>query len=317
MRRVFTQLGLVVSLGVAAVPLSAQQMADPNFKSAVERPAYAKRGPRVVIDEAHTNFHTADGRYKPFADLARSDGYQVERGTQKFSRESLRGVRVLVIANALAPEASDEQSAPAFTEAECDAVRDWVHRGGSLLLIADHAPFGSAAETLARRFGVEMGKGFVFDAGNAEPGSPTTLRFSRENGLLGAHAVLEGREATEQIHSVVAFTGQSLSIAAGATPLLVLGASAREGATRADVQAALDGDALKTTSVAGRATGLALRFGKGRVVVFAEAAMFSAQVFRFTDGGVQQERQMGMNVPGTDDRQLALNVLHWLSGLLK
>jgi hypothetical protein len=27
--------------------------------------------------------------------------------------------------------------------------------------------------------------------------------------------------------------------------------------------------------------------------------------------------KIGMNVPGNDDRQLALNVLHWLSGLLK
>jgi hypothetical protein len=27
--------------------------------------------------------------------------------------------------------------------------------------------------------------------------------------------------------------------------------------------------------------------------------------------------RMGMNVPGTDNRQLALNIVHWLSGLLK
>ena len=33
---------------------------------------------------------------------------------------------------------------PAFTVAECDAVRDWVRIGGSLLLIADHVPWGDA-----------------------------------------------------------------------------------------------------------------------------------------------------------------------------
>jgi hypothetical protein len=27
--------------------------------------------------------------------------------------------------------------------------------------------------------------------------------------------------------------------------------------------------------------------------------------------------KMGMDVPGNDDRQYVLNVLHWLSGLLK
>ena len=30
-----------------------------------------------------------------------------------------------------------------------------------------------------------------------------------------------------------------------------------------------------------------------------------------------EKRAMGMNVPGNDDKQYALNVMHWLSGLLK
>jgi hypothetical protein len=42
-----------------------------------------------------------------------------------------------------------------------------------------------------------------------------------------------------------------------------------------------------------------------------EAAMLSAQV-----AGSENIR-MGMNVPGNDDRQFALNIMHWLSGLLK
>ena len=92
MRRAFAQLGLAgVAVCALAGTLAAQQMADPNFKATVDRPAYTKRGLRVVIDEAHANFHTADGRYKPFADLLRNDGYQVERGTQKFDRASLKG----------------------------------------------------------------------------------------------------------------------------------------------------------------------------------------------------------------------------------
>jgi hypothetical protein len=50
---------------------------------------------------------------------------------------------------------------PAFTPAECDAVRDWVRGGGALLLIADHVPWGDASAILARQFGVEMGLGIV------------------------------------------------------------------------------------------------------------------------------------------------------------
>ena len=54
---------------VAVVAVQAQQMADPEFKSSVEKPSYSRGGPRVMFDEAHNNFHTMDGRYKPFVTL--------------------------------------------------------------------------------------------------------------------------------------------------------------------------------------------------------------------------------------------------------
>jgi hypothetical protein len=64
--------------------------------------------------------------------------------------------------------------------------------------------------------------------------------------------------------------------------------------------------------VGGRAQGLAFSLGRGRVVVLGEAAMLSAQVFPAADGS---QGRMGMNVPGSDDKQFALNVMHWLSRL--
>jgi hypothetical protein len=296
----------------------AQQIADPNFKSQVERPAYPQSHPVVTIDEAHANYHTADGRYKPFADLLTSDGYRIVRGTKPFAKGSLHGVRVLVVANAVSPK--EDTVAPAFADAECDAVRDWVRAGGSLLLIADHAPFGAAAEALGKRFGVDMGKGFAYDRENSE-GGPTLLVSSRENGLLGDHPVVRGRDKAEEVKRIVAFTGQSLSVPAGATAIMKLGPNAYEAPTREDAAAALDagdkGPGTHAESVKGRAQGVVMAFGKGRVAIFGEAAMFSAQVVRFEEDGKPQEFQMGMNVPGNDDRQLALNLMHWLSGLLK
>jgi hypothetical protein len=50
-------------------PANPGQVADPNFDASVNKPAYKRNGPRVLFDEAHNNFHTATGRYKPFADL--------------------------------------------------------------------------------------------------------------------------------------------------------------------------------------------------------------------------------------------------------
>src|SRR5678815_137059 len=74
------------------VVLAAQQRADLGFDVSVAAPAYVKTHPRVVIDEAHNNFHTAEGRYKPFATLLRNDGYDVNAGTTTFTSASLKAV---------------------------------------------------------------------------------------------------------------------------------------------------------------------------------------------------------------------------------
>lgn len=189
--------------GVAQQNAEPQQIADPNFKLVVERPTYTSVRPLVVLDEAHGNFHTASGRYKPFADLLQADGYRLTAGTQLFTAAALQETQVLVIANALgsginAANINDPPSA--FTNAECDAVRDWVRAGGSLLLIADHAPFGATAAALAYRFGVEMGKGYAWTANNNSPEPSTTIAYSRQNGRLGEHVITRG------ITRVVAFT---------------------------------------------------------------------------------------------------------------
>ena len=284
--------------------VQAQQMADPEFNPTVANPAYSKSSPRVLFDEAHNNFHTMDGRYKPFVTLLLNDGYRVVRNRQSFSKSSLESFKVLVIANALGSEDMDEDGVanPAFTEAECDAVHDWVRGGGSLLLIADHAPFGGAAEILAKRFGVEMSKGFTYDESNSAEGNPSFIIFSRENKLLLQHPITDGRGDSEKVNKVMSFTGQSLTGPKDSYAILKLSDTAKDTPDR---------DATTSISAAGRAQALAFKFGKGRVVVQGEAAMLSAQI------AGPEKYKMGMNVPGTDNKQYVLNVMHWLSGLLK
>ncbi|HZE73629.1 MAG TPA: hypothetical protein VE135_29300 [Pyrinomonadaceae bacterium] len=295
---------LSLALLTSAMIGAAQQVADPDFNTAVAYPAYNKNLPRVLFDEAHNNFHTTAGRYKPFVDLISSDGYSVVPNRQPFSEKTLGKFKILVIANALGAEEMDDEGAdrPAFTEEECDAVRDWVRGGGNLLLIADHAPFGGAAENLAHRFGVEMSKGFTFDPQHSEPNAPSLLIFSRENKLLLDHPIIQGRSDAERIKRVVTFTGQSLKGPAGTSVFLQLADSARDKADRT---------ATTDVSVAGWGQGIAFKAGKGRVVMLGEAAMLSAQI------AGAAKLKMGMNHPGSDNKQLALNIVHWLSGLLK
>lgn len=287
----------------------AQQVADPDFDTKVARPACTKKHPKVLLDEAHNNFHTASGRYKPFADLITSDGYHVTPGTEKFSKETLKGLDVLVISNALGAPAmgSPEASNSAFTDEECDAVRDWVRGGGSLLLIADHAPMGAANAKLGERFGVDMSKGYTGDPSNydVESNNQGSIVYTRENKLLGDHSITRGRNDSEKISRVIAFTGQSLKGPAGSVAFMKLADTAIDSIPTGQ------GNERREVSAAGRAQGIAFKSGKGRVVVLAEAAMMSAQL------AGPNKVKFGMNKPGTDNRQLALNIMHWLSGLIK
>lgn len=282
----------------------AQQQADPEFNTSVARPAYKKDGPRVMFDEAHHNFHTSDGRYKPFVDLLLNDGYNVVRNRLPFAKSRLSGFKILVIANALGAEEDDDKGADssAFTEEEIAIVADWVKDGGDLLLIADHAPFGGAAMALSKRFGVNMTAGYTFDPENSVAGSPSQLIFSRENKLLNTHPITEGRGEDERLKLVRSFTGQALKGPDGSIAILKLADSAYDSPRF---------DSGLSVSVAGWAQAVALKFGKGRVVVQGEAAMLSAQI------SGPDKRTMGMNVPGNDNKQYALNLMHWLSGILK
>ena len=321
---------IVFALACSSVAFS-QQIPDPDFSPKIDAPAYTSKHPLVLIDEAHNNFHTADGRYRPFAELLRADGYRVEAAKQTFDKGI--DADVLVVSNALG---AAQPADLAFTAAECDALYKWVRRGGSLLLIADHAPFGAAAANLGARFGVNMGKGFAMDPDPQDTlDRPSILVYSDSNKLLGNHSIVRGRNDRERVHKIVAFTGQSLVPPARADVLMKIGPNAFELGERDDaakVMASLGyddnmrrvkdpdpatlADVKAKHGIGSRAQGLAMKVGKGRVVVLGEAAMLSAQVIKFEREGKPGEFKMGMNVEGTDDRQFALNVLHWLSRLL-
>ena len=301
---VVAALVILISFGAHT---SAQQVADPDFKPPITSPAYKSgRGPVVLIDEAHHNFHTATGRYQPFAELLRRDGYRVEASAVPFTKESLKRARVLVISNAIAERNVNNWTLPtdsAFTDAEIAAVREWVRAGGSLLLIADHMPMGGAAQKLGAAFGVRWNNGFalVKDQQGA-------MVFKREDGSLKDHVVTRGSKAGERVGQVATFTGSAFQVEGESEPLLVFGK---------DVVSLMPQTAWQFTpetpevAVAGWTQGATLRSGKGRVALFGEAAMFTAQL-----AGPNRQR-VGMNAPeAPQNAQFLLNVLHWLSGKL-
>lgn len=318
--RVFVVIVTLISgvcLLVASTPGSnasyAQAVADRNFNARVSRPAYEGRHPKVLFDEAHNNAATADGTYRPFVDLISSDGYQVLPNGRELSKTALSKCDILVIANPSGPQGQPDASA--FTEEESNAVKNWVDAGGSLLLIVSHLPFSAAADLLTKRLNVDITKGHTFDRSNydRESADETELLFTRTNHLLQDHAITRGRTASEGINKIITFSGTSLKGPAGSVPFLALGDTAVDVLPPARLKPASADEAPpdhKQVSAAGRAQGIAMESGKGRVVILGEAAMLTAQI-------APQGFRFGMNLPGYDNRQLALNIMHWLSGLLK
>lgn len=304
----YTILFLLIAFLITMSPAVAQQVADTSFKAKVGAPVYqAGSGPVVLIDEAHHNFHTMDGRYLAFARLLQKDGYTVKPQRGKFTSSELANARILVISNALAAENETEwnlPTPPAFDSSEIAAVGDWVEAGGSLLLIADHMPFPGAAETLAREFGVYMANGFALDA-NLENGR---MSFTRTGSSLADHVITRGRNTSERIDSVVSFTGQAFRVDGEGEALMTLG----RNTVMLMPQVAWQFSKLTPSmSASGMLQGAVIEVGKGRVAVFGEAAMFTAQL------GGPNRVPAGMNNPSApQNAQFLLNVLHWLSRLI-
>lgn len=276
---------------------AAQQVPDTGFAPPIGEPAFsAGAGPRVIIDEAHHNFHTAAGRYQTFANLLRRDGYRVSPSALPFSAKTLTNADVLVIANALHARNAGNWTLPtpsAFTPGEIAAVTTWIRDGGALFLIADHMPFPGAASDLARALGVTFSNGYA--RSRRRQGSPDL--FTRAAGTLRDHAITAG------VESVATFGGSAFRVE-NAQPLLVFDDSFDSWEV---TEAMRFPDDTPKVPVKDWFQGAVFPFGKGRVAVFGEAAMFSAQL----SGPSRQP--MGMNHPRAVQNPLLLrNILRWL-----
>jgi hypothetical protein len=288
---------LLVALNAPIPALTAQQVIDTAFRPPVDRPAFARgTGPLVLIDQSH--FNAVDStRYQPAMDLLRRDGYVVAILNGPLTPSALARVRVFVsflygssartAMNLLRQENPGITNLGAFTDAEVAVVRNWVEDGGSLLLAVDHQPAPLAAGALAGSLGVSFLNGIAYIDPSAR------LVFRRAEGTLLDHPVTHG------IDQVATFGGSAFKLDREGQPLLVLGT---------DVRMYFASDSTERP-VNGWLQGAAYTLGKGRVVIFGEAGMFTAQ---FSTPGTP----MGMNAAiARQNPQLLLNVVHWLSGV--
>jgi hypothetical protein len=289
------------------VCLYSQQIADTSYNPVIPVPAYGPgNGPVVFIDEGHHNFHTREGRYKAFATLLERDGYVVSSYNGPFERTKLEDGKILVISNALNETNVEDWYLPtpsAFTKTEIKVVKKWVKQGGSLFLIADHMPMAGAAKDLAASFGFSFTNGFVF---HMEIRGPAL--FNMEEGSLVESIITKGRDSTENIRQIATFTGQGFKIPGNATPILVFDEHYEN--ILPDTAWVFDEETTRF-SIPGWSQGAFKEYGRGRVVLFGEAAMFSAQL------AGPEKIKAGMNTEiAAENYKLLLNIIHWLDGIL-
>ncbi len=184
----------------------------------------------------------------------------------------------------------------AFTDSEVEAVNAWVKNGGSLFLIADHMPFPGAAEKLAASFGFKLYNGFAMKKNGKDI-------FVTEDGLM-VNTLTKGRNEKEMITWLQSFTGQAFEIPAHSVIVLNSKYEVKMPQTAWEFKKdtpTISGENLSQVAY--------MNYGKGRVVLFGEAAMFTAQL--------QGKNKVGMNVESaSQNAQFFLNTIHWLDGIL-
>ncbi|MEV4564726.1 DUF6421 family protein [Nonomuraea sp. NPDC049419] len=217
--------------------------------------------PRVLFDEAHSESwtirrelaeavnlaHPDDTSYARAAGLLRHLGHTVAAHTGgPLDAETLAAQDVLVIAHPSDPrwERTTGHGSPVFTPAELDAIEAYVGDGGGLVVLAEEEQdkYGNNLADLLARFGVRVEHTTVRDPGHAYRGVATWVLAERSTdaGLLaGVRTACFYRSGVLSAEDAEVLFSSSPSAAPAGAPLAV-----------------------------------ALRHGKGRVVVFADSDLF-------------------------------------------
>ncbi len=163
-------------------------------------------------------------------------------------------------------------------------------------------PFAGAAAELGKAFGFKFYDSFLFDSNRGG-----IIDFTYENNMLASNVITQGRNTSESVHKIVTFTGQAFETPEKAITVLKLN---EEYVVHLPDTMWVFNDKIKKFKANDLSQGAVLEFGKGRVAVFGEAAMFTAQL------AGRNQHKVGMNAnDATENYKLLLNIVHWLDRL--
>lgn len=298
---------------------SAQQ-ADADFKPLnMVKQFSIQNSPVVFVDAAHNNFLTLSGRYAPFGQVLKSAGYTVNASNSRFTLAHLNRADILVIANALDKKRSNwaPPYTAAFTANEVVNLKQWVLEGGSLFLVADHAPFPAVISKLAEEFGIEFSNGHVSDAvfrvknQTLREHDITCPTVEQKQTVYASRLLIDGlgvNESAKCITQVRTFGGSAFQVPDHAISLLTLHPNAVSLVPKIPFQVNADTPKL---AIGGWSQGAVMEVGKGRVAIFSEGMMFSSQ------RDLKTNKVYGLRSQGAEQNErFLLNVMSWLSHVL-
>lgn len=310
---------------------------DESYAPQLKRPAFEQNGPVVLLDEAHGNQHFD----RAFAKLVSADGFQIVTSRSELTFDSLSKAKILVIMNpaVFMPWQWRESPSPLFSNRESAAVEDWVAAGGSLLF-ASASSTREAGDMLLSRLGVQFQEGRISDRDLTNTASKSStsigrITFSRDKGTLATHAILTGRSDAERVNAVAFNVATGIRKAPESALSLIhysekallfprdallekrLTEEAKELRPNGKSETASSTSPLTTPSpVPAAPVAVAFAFGKGRVVIIGNSSAISSVVMRRAGpNGDPLSDKIGLGE--ADNEKFAINIMHWLAGLLE
>jgi hypothetical protein len=221
---------------------------------------------RVLFDEAHSEAwtmrpeiaaamqpsHPADSSYAlATGTLAARNAAVVPNVDAPLTKRALEGYDLLVIAHPSDPrwEATTGIGSPRFTEAELEAIEQFVREGGGLIALGEteQEKYGNNVNELLARFGLELRNDTVQDYEHCL-GAPSWVLAE----LCDGHRGRDGNVLT-RVHEICLYRATTITASNGARVL-----------ARAHASASTPGAALIA----------AVQHGAGRVVVLADSDLF-------------------------------------------
>lgn len=291
-------IGLLVAVACASMQKRPDHYReDKEFHPKVKKAAYIKLHPKVCFDEGHNNLAVEFGFYDSVLELLESDGYEILRLKKRFTPDVLKGCNIIYSSTVSGhPDNVEEASESAFDVEEIESIVKWVREGGSLLMMSDHGPMARSSSKLLKQFGVHGSVESVqYQKGMVEAFGDSGIFTLQMKDLSETSPVVLGRNFSERLKRIQYFRGQALRGPKNSDYFLQIPSGAK---------------------VAGKAPtsfhglGLALKFGRGRLVVIGDGSVFAAKIDERND------EKTGINRTDNDNVQMATNVFRWLSGAL-